>query len=155
MRYNWKAGLTYKFLIGANPDGKNNTVYTAYFFDPGRGTWMLIASFLRPRTNSYLTGLHSFLENFLPNGGDKTREVLFGNQWIHDVTGNWIELSKAVFTYDNTAAKGYRMDYAGGLVNNCFYLKNCGFFNNYTLYRTTFERIENKRTPDINFDALP
>lgn len=155
LRYNWKAGITHKFLIGAAPDGNNETIFTAYFFDPAKGYWMLIASFLRPKTSSYLTGLHSFLENFIPEQGDKTREVLFGNQWACDVNGTWQELTKAVFTYDNTAAKGYRMDYCGGITNNCFYLKNCGFFNNYTPYKTALERIENKNPPRINFDKLP
>lgn len=155
LRYNWKAGITYRFLIGGTPDGHNNTVFTAYFFDPEKGIWTLIASFLRPMTDSYLTGLHSFLENFIPEGGDKTREVLFGNQWVCDENGNWLELTKAVFTYDNTAAAGYRMDYAGGISGNCFYLKNCGFFNTYTPYKTLFERMDNKRPPQINFDGLP
>lgn len=155
LRYNWKAGITYRFLIGGTPDGHNNTIFTAYFFDPERGIWMLIASFLRPKTDNYLTGLHSFLENFIPEGGDKTREVLFGNQWVCDENGSWLELTKAVFTYDNTAAAGYRMDYAGGITGNYFYLKNCGFFNTYIPYKSVFERMENKRPPQINFDGLP
>ena len=113
---------------------------------------MLIASFKRPNTNTYLKRFHSFLENFIPEQGNKERRVLFGNQWIQDVTGNWIELKKAVFTYDNTAAKGYRMDYAGGIENGQFFLKNCGFFNQYTSYRTAFERPVRNSKPDIDLN---
>ena len=36
------------------------------------------------------------------------------NQWIADNKGKWIELNTARFTVDNTGAKRYRMDFAGG-----------------------------------------
>lgn len=155
LRYQWKAGTTYKFLLHGEPGGDSSTIYTAYFFAPEKGNWILIASFKRPRTHTYLERFHSFLENFIPEQGDKTREVFFGNQWIHDTRGNWKSLKKAVFTYDNTAAKGYRMDYAGGVKRDRFYLKNCGFFNEYTLYKSVFERKAADKSPDINFDRLP
>ncbi|MBX3256180.1 MAG: DUF3472 domain-containing protein [Chitinophagaceae bacterium] len=155
LRYNWKAGVTYKFLLHGVPDGKGNTVYTAYFFAPEKEEWILIASFERPKTGTWLKRFHSFLENFIPARGNISREVLFGNQWIRTSAGQWIELTQAVFTYDNTAAKGYRMDYAGGLRGNRFYLKNCGFFNEYTGYRSTFQRKADAKMPEINFTTLP
>lgn len=155
LRYKWKAGNTYKFLLKGEPDQQNNTIYTAYFFAPEENEWMLIASFKRPKTNTYLKRLHSFLENFIPEQGDKERRVLFGNQWIADANGNWIELNKAAFTFDNTAAKGYRMDYAGGIEQGRFFLKNCGFFNSYTPYRSLFERPKSNARPEIDFDNLP
>lgn len=40
----------------------------------------------------------------------------------------WTELNKAIFTYDNTAAKGYRMDFAGGIADGKFYLKKLWLF---------------------------
>ena len=154
LRYNWQAGNTYKFLLNGYPDQNGNTIYTAFFFAPEKAEWMLIASFKRPQTNTYLKRLHSFLENFIPEQGDKERRVLFGNQWIRDRNGNWTELNKAGFTFDNTAAKGYRMDYAGGVENGQFFLKNCGFFNHYTPYRTSFERPEKKKQPEIDFNNV-
>ncbi|WP_259066877.1 DUF3472 domain-containing protein [Mucilaginibacter sp. X4EP1] len=153
--YNWKAGSTYKFLMKAQPDGSNHTVYTAWFFAPEVNKWQLIASFSRPQTNTWLKHLHSFLENFEPEQGTITRKVLFTNQWIADGTGKWMELNKARFTVDNTGAKGYRMDYAGGTDGAAFYLKNCGFFNNYTLRNTLFERSVTGKVPDIDFNKLP
>ncbi len=154
LRYNWKAGTTYKFLLKGYPDQQGNTIYTAYFFAPEKNSWMLIASFRRPKTNTYLKRFHSFLENFNPEQGDKERRVLFGNQWICDAKGEWIELNKAGFTYDNTAAKGYRMDYAGGVENDQFFLKNCGFFNTYTPYKTSHERPKAGKRPEIDFSKL-
>ena len=155
LRYYWKAGNTYKFLLNGHPDGNGSTIYTAYFFAPEKNEWMLIASFKRPKTNTYLKRFHSFLENFNPDQGDKQRHVLFGNQWVCDAKGNWTELTKAGFTYDNTAAKGYRMDYAGGLKKGQFFLQNCGFFNHYTLYRTSFERPATGKKPEIELSKLP
>jgi hypothetical protein len=155
LNYMWKAGVTYKFLMHAKPDGQGRTEYTAYFYAPELGKWQLIASFSRPKTNTYLKHLHSFLENFEPEDGTITREVHFNNQWIYDTNGKWIELSRARFTGDNTAIKGYRMDYAGGSKGNLFYLKNCGFFNNYTPRNTFFERPLGNKKPDVDLSKLP
>lgn len=155
LNYIWRAGQTYKFLVHAKPDGKGRTEYTAYFFAPELSKWELIASFSRPKTDTYLKHLHSFLENFEPEQGTKTREVLFNNQWICDSSGNWSELIKARFTGDNTAAKGYRMDYAGGLESNAFFLKNCGFFNHYTPRNIYFNRPAGSKKPDIDLSNLP
>ena len=155
LQYNWKAGNTYKFLMHAKPNGNSYTVYTAYFFAPEVGKWQLIASFSRPQTNTYLKHLHSFLENFDPEQGTITRTVFFTNQWVADENGKWIELNKARFTIDNTGIQGYRMDYAGGIADGAFYLKNCGFFNNYTVRNTVFERPLTGKMPEVELDKLP
>jgi len=155
LNYMWHAGQAYKFLVHAKPDGKGRTEYTAYFFAPELNKWQLIASFSRPKTNTYLKHLHSFLENFDPEDGTKTRQVLFNNQWICDSNGNWTELTKARFTGDNTAIKGYRMDYAGGLQEGSFFLKNCGFFNNYTPRNIFFNRPARSKKPDVELSQLP
>ncbi|MNF77355.1 hypothetical protein D3C84_594970 [compost metagenome] len=117
--------------------------------------WLLIASFSRPQTSTYLKRFHSFLENFIPEQGDLSRRVLFNNQWICDENGKWSEINSALFTTDNTGAKEYRIDFAGGLEKDSFYLKDGGFFNNYTIPKTTFTRPLNNKKPEINFDNLP
>ncbi len=155
LNYLWKAGNTYRFLVHAKPGSNSRTEYTAYFYAPETGKWQLIASFSRPKTNTWLKHLHSFLENFEPETGLITRRVNFNNEWICDNKGNWIELTKARFTGDNTAVKGYRMDYAGGISGTGFYLKNCGFFNNYTLRNTYFERPAGNKKPAIDLNMLP
>ena len=155
LRYSWQPNTRYKFLLKGQPDGQDHTVYTAYFFDPLINQWRLIASFQRPQTNHYLGRFHSFLENFLPEKGNETRTVLFQNQWIANQNGQWTELGTARFTYDNTARKGYRKDYAGGVVNGSFYLKNCGFFNSNTSYNAVFQRPLTHRAPIIALDQLP
>jgi hypothetical protein len=154
--YPWRSGNTYRFLLHAQPLEHHATQFTAWFFAPEEGEWRLIASFRRPQTRTWLTGLHSFLENFEPAMGNKGRYVLFDHQWIRTDQGQWISLTKARFTGDNTARKGYRMDYAGGIKGTAFFLQNCGFFSDYTPLDTWFERHPGPKEtpPDINLDHL-
>ncbi|MCD7936340.1 MAG: DUF3472 domain-containing protein, partial [Tannerellaceae bacterium] len=138
--YPWKAGITYRFLTHVRPDGKGNTQYHAWFFDPEIQEWKMVAGFSRPKTDTWYKGAHSFLENFITQQGYITRKVNFGNQWVRTAQGEWIELTEAQFTYDATAAAQVRVDYAGGLDGDQFFLKNCGFFNENTEYKQLFTR---------------
>ncbi|MNS27366.1 hypothetical protein D3C72_593140 [compost metagenome] len=155
--YNWEAGQTYRFLTHATPVDPSHTVYTSYFFDPKKGKWLLIASFKRPQTHTYLTRLHSFLENFDPEMGNVDRMAHYGNQWVCDTKGNWNELTNAKFTGDLTARKGFRQDYAGGLATskNAFFLRNGGFFSDFVKLNEAFDRVPQKVKPEIDFSKLP
>jgi hypothetical protein len=155
LKYNWKVGNTYKFLIGAKPDGLGFTTYTAYFFAPEENQWLLIASFKRPKTNTYLKGLYSFLENFEPETGNQARQAKYGNQWAFDNQKGWVEISKTTFSADATARIGYRKDYEGGNSGDGFYLKNCGFSNETIAIKTEFVRPLKNLKPNINFKQLP
>ncbi len=155
LRYGWKAGVRYGFLLHAVPTAGNHTEYTAYFFDPALHRWALIASFSRPQTSTYIKRPHSFLENFIPETGDTERRVLFSNQWVCDPSGRWAALTRARFTGDNTARKGYRMDYGGGVEGDAFYLRNCGFFDRYTPLDLQLERRGPGTHPVIGFNKLP
>ncbi|PWJ60051.1 uncharacterized protein DUF5077 [Dyadobacter jejuensis] len=154
LRYNWKAGNTYRFLLRGVPGQDSTTTFTAYFYAPEVGEWALIASFKRPDTKSHLTRLHSFLENFVPDMGVVERRVNFGNQWVRSTTGEWRELTTAGFTADATARKAFRMDYAGGQDAQYFYLKNCGFFSDYTPINSSFERKGGGTQPAPDFEKL-
>lgn len=156
LKFNWRAGETYRFLLRGQPSNDSTTTYTAYFFAPKIGNWQLIASFRRPKTFTHLKRLHSFLENFLPKTGNVSRRVYFGNQWVRSQSGQWMPLMRAKFSADATARKGYRLDYAGGVDQNQFYLQNCGFFDEYVNIGQEFQRksIVNQ-TPGIDFVNLP
>jgi hypothetical protein len=147
--YNWKKGTTYKFYNTVIPDGKGNTIYTAYFMDSKVGKWQLIASFLRPKTDTWYTSPHSFVENFEPENGYLSRKVVFNNQWIKDKAGVWTELTNAVFTGDAIAKKRYRIDFSGGIENNGFFLQNGGFLNRTTTLKTPFSRTKTANAPLI------
>jgi len=154
-RYPWKAGNTYRFLLKGTPDGKGNTSFTAWFFAPEVAKWQLIASFSRPKTDHYLTRLHSFVENFNDHNGYLGRKALYTNEWCRDRNGQWHPLTKARFTGDDIARRGYRMDYAGGTEGNGFFLQNGGFFSPNTAINTIFELKEAPAIPPvIDFDRL-
>jgi hypothetical protein len=153
--YPWKVGTTYRFLNRAKPDGRGNTIYTAWFFAPEAGEWKLIASFRRPETDKHLTGIHSFLENFADRNGYQGRMAYHGNQWARDTGGNWHELTKARFTGDDIANRQYRLDYAGGAEGEEFFMRNGGFFAETVKPGTWFERKSTpSKQPDIDLDAL-
>ena len=153
--FNWKAGVTYKFLLKGHPSVNNSTDYTAYFYDPEKGNWELIAGLRRPKTTTYLKRPHSFLENFVTEMGTESRKAYYTNQWVADKNGNWHELTEARFTADATAHKDARLDYAGGTEGNAFFLKNCGFFSERVPFNQMFSRENTNTKPVIDFSALP
>lgn len=154
-KYMWKAGTTYRFLLKGEPAGEDATDFTAYFYAPEIGKWELMASFRRPKTHTYLTRLHSFLENFIPGTGFRQRKGLYANQWACDAQGNWFELVQARFTADATARKQARLDYAGGVQGDVFFMQNCGFFNGTSEIGAIYTRKAMGKRPEIDFSQLP
>ena len=152
--FNWNSETRYKFLTRIKPNLDNSTDYTSYFYDPDTENWHLIASFRRPITSTYLTRPYSFLENFIPNTGALTRKGGFYNQWGRDSQGKWYEITEAKFSADATARKDARFDYSGGVENNGFFLRNCGFTNENTPIGTLFIRKAQNLEPQINFEEL-
>ncbi len=152
LKFMWKAGTTYRFLLKGEPSQDNSTDYTAWFYAPEAGRWILIASFRRPKGGRYLGSLYSFLENFLPESGGVTREGFFGNQWICSKEGKWDELTTARFTADATARKESRLDYAGGVADKSFFLRNCGFFSENTPMNSLFKRAPSAQVPVQNIE---
>ena len=154
--YNWKPDVTYKFLMKVQPSVNISTDYTSYFYSPETRKWELIASFRRPKTTTYLKRPHSFLENFITGMGDKTRKVFYKNQWLRDKEGKWFSVDRIKFTADATARKDSRLDYAGGVENNMFYLKNCGFFSERTSMDSFHSKSVNEQLPpEIDLQNLP
>ncbi|HVS96543.1 MAG TPA: DUF3472 domain-containing protein, partial [Puia sp.] len=132
------------------------TRFTAWFYTPETADWRLIASWDRPATYTWLEHLHSFLENFEPDYGDQGRRAFFSNQWIRDSAGRWTPLTRARFTGDNTARKGYRLDYAGGSDSDGLWLRNGGFLSSPTPLDSWLDRPNARRSPpDIDFAHLP
>jgi len=155
--FNWKAETTYRFLLKGEPADETHTDFTAYFYDFTESKWHLIASWRRPKTNTYLTGLYSFLENFDTKTGPLERMAYYNNQWVYDTNGTWHEVTEAKFTADATARDEARLDYAGGYQSgdNGFYLKNCGFFNETSGLDIYHERPVLGVAPNIDFSSLP
>lgn len=155
LKYPWKAGETYKVITRVRPDGKGNTEYYAWFYATDENRWRLIAGFLRPQTDTWYKRAHSFLENFIPQQGYLERKVFFKNQWVRTAKGDWIELIEGTFTHDATARAEVRMDYAGGVEDGAFFLKNGGFFNENTTYKSLFTRPAQGAKPEVDLSTLP
>ncbi|MBV1775481.1 DUF3472 domain-containing protein [Burkholderiaceae bacterium DAT-1] len=154
-RFNWKTGATYRFLLRIRPDDQQHTEYTAWFTGEGVDGWQLMARFSRPDTSTWLQHPHSFLENFIPETGDTTRQAYYGTPWVRTHDGDWEPAVQARFTYDDTAKRGNRLDYAGGVENGRFFLRNTGFFNGGTLAGTLFTLPHPGQAPDLLLEHLP
>ncbi|GGX99551.1 DUF5077 domain-containing protein [Massilia dura] len=153
--YNWIAGNTYRFITRARPDGAGATLFSAWFFAPETNSWRYMATWKRPATNTYLTGNHSFLENFIDTNGFAGRRVLYGNQWARNANGTWSEATAGRLTGDATVTNAQRMDYAGGLENGRFYLRNGGFFADYVPVNQNFSRPATGQQPAVDVNSLP
>ena len=152
--YPWKAGVNYSFLNSIEPDGNGNTIYSAYFKDPEVNQWKLIASFLRPQTNTWYTHPYSFLENFNPEEGHNTRKAYYNRVWARDTGGQWHNLNKAIFTTDDIGRREYRLDYKGGVEFSRYYLMHCGFFNDHSIVDSSIGQ-DQGQPPSIDFELLP
>lgn len=155
LKYNWRAGTNYQFLLKGQPDGNGGTDFTAWFNDPAVNNWILVASWKRPKTNTYLTGFHSFLENFNADNGYMGRSALYHNQWVFTSSGNWIPVVESKFTVDNTYSSNQRIDALGGTRGSGFFLQNGGFFNTVVLPGTKFTVSPSGMAPNINLTTLP
>jgi hypothetical protein len=114
-----------------------------------------MASFQRPKTDTWYRNAHSFLENFDPKMGYKTRRAYYNNQWACTVDGEWIPVTEAVFTHCDTGRTGKRLDYTGGADEKGFYLMMGGFFDNYTKGYSRFKRTNGVgQKPVIDFKSL-
>lgn len=156
LRYPWRAGKTYRFLLRVQPQDDGSTSFAGYFYAPEENRWLLIAEFARPETHNWLRAPHSFLENFYPQFGWRERFVELGNVWACDTEGNWTELTRAKFTCDDTGNAGARQDFAGGITrdNKSFWLRQCGFFSEKTEPDSFFEREGGRTPPQIDFASL-
>lgn len=154
-KYFWKTGVTYRFLLKAEPAEKESSDFTAWFFAPEIGQWELMASFRRPKTTTYVKSAHAFLENFRPDTGYLPRTVLYSNQWIYSTDKKWREITEFSFSCDATGHKKNRLDFTGGSEGQHFFLKNCGFFDADVKPGTRFTREPSNKPPQIDFAQLP
>ena len=69
--------------------------------------------------------------------------------------GNSRPRRRASATGDATARKAQRQDYGGGVVDNHFYLNNCGFFSKNDTLDTVFHIDASKNVkPEIDLESL-
>jgi hypothetical protein len=155
LKYWWKTGEKQKFLVTAEPVSETHTVYAGYYFHPDSKKWMLISSWKAPKEGKYMRGLYSFSENFIGRNGHVVRKALYGNQWIRTAAGEWIELTTAKFSHDQTG-KADRLDRFMGLDGGQFFLSHGGFVDGYTEFGKPFIREATGESPaTMNLPPLP
>jgi hypothetical protein len=106
------------------------------------------------KDGGYLKGLHSFSENFGGSTGHLRRKALYGNQWIRTADKEWIELTTATFSHDQTGKKD-RLDRFMGVEKNQFFLSHGGFVPGFTKFGEPFHRGPNKLPPEIELPKAP
>lgn len=129
LKLDWLPDSTYTFLLHARRAGYDATDFSAWFYDCVSRRWLYISTLRRPNTRTLLTGLHSFLENFDPRQGDKTRKAYYFDGWAKPAGADWIPLSRAYLTNDDTGNRGQRLDFLGSAEGDRFFLMNGGYFN--------------------------
>jgi len=127
----WKTGAKQRFLLTAKVTDATHTIYSGFYFHPEQHKWMLISSWKAPKDGSYPHGLYSFSENFGGENGHLRRKALYGNQWIRDTEGQWLELTTARFTHDVTG-RADRFDRFMGVEDGQFFLSHGGFIAGFT-----------------------
>ncbi len=152
--YPWKTGEKQRFITTAKVVDATHTIYSGYWFHPEQQQWMLISSWIAPKTGDWLHGLYSFNENFGGSNGQLRRKALFGNQWVRTDTGKWIEITTASFSHDGTG-KEDRLDRFMGVEKGQFFLSNGGFVPGFTKYGEKFMRPATGTPPVIDLPALP
>ena len=125
----WQAGHTYQFLLHASRVDSSTVDYSAWMYDSVKEAWIYLSTLRRPNTKVLLTGLHSFLENFDPLQGNKTRKAYYHNGWAHRTDGEWVPMRRAFLTSDSTGNSGRRLDFNGGVEEGMFFLTNGGYFD--------------------------
>jgi hypothetical protein len=148
LKFNWKTGEKQKFLVTAKPVDATHTIFSGYYFHPGKKEWMLISSWNAPKEGGYLRGLYSFSENFGGQNGHVGRKALYGNQWIQFSDGKWQEQTRATFSHDGTGKKD-RLDRFMGLdPDGQFFLSQGGFRKGFTKFGQPFDRPATGKSPD-------
>ena len=151
--YPWKTGEKQRFITTAKVVDMTHTIYSGYWFHPEKKQWMLISSWIAPKTGDWLHGLYSFSENFGGSNGHLLRKALFGNQWIRTDAGKWIEITTASFSHDGTG-KADRLDRFMGVEKGQFFLSQGGFVPGFTKYGEKFTRPAIGTPPDVRLPEM-
>lgn len=103
MAYPWKEGETYRFVVKAEVKDRR-TEFSGYFYDNEKKKWRLLSTLSTPANGSLLRGLYSFVEDFRRDRRSiqERRCAYFGNGWVKTPKGEWVEITKAIFTADGT-----------------------------------------------------
>jgi hypothetical protein len=103
--YDWKAGVSYRFLVTAKING-DRTEYAGYFYGPEEKNWKHLVTFSTITEGKNPGGYYSFVEDFKRDRVSTTRvrKARFAHAWVKTATGEWEAVTKAKFTADGNPA---------------------------------------------------
>jgi hypothetical protein len=144
--HDWKLRETYRFLVQSRVEG-DRTTYQAHFYLNPEKRWHHIATFRTLNKGAGLKGYYSFVEDFRRDGKSATesRSARFGNGWIRTPAGDWVALTRAQFTADQTPTLNINAEKAGDV----FRLVTGGETRNETPLNTVLQR------PPLGADTPP
>jgi hypothetical protein len=124
LKYDWKAGQTYRFLVRVKVEG-DKSAYSGYFYTPENKAWKHLVTFRTKTGGDKLKGLYSFVEDFKrdTNSATQTRRAAFGNAWIH--TTDWKPLTNARFTASSSQWEA-KETVDAGVADGHFYIQTGG-----------------------------
>jgi len=132
--YDWKVGETYRFLVTAEPDPKDDSrvAFAGYFYLPEKKAWKHLVTFSTVTTKKNLGGYYSFVEDFRRNkvSATKVRQAEFGNAWVRTPKGDWKPVTQARFTADSNPVTN--IDAGLNVSKDRFYLVTGGETENKT-----------------------
>jgi hypothetical protein len=103
--YDWKVGETYRFLVTAEADAKDDTrvAFAGHFYLPEKKEWKHLVTFSTVTAKKHLGGYYSFVEDFRRNrvSTTKVRRAEYGNAWVRTPKGEWKAVTETRFTADS------------------------------------------------------
>ncbi len=104
--YDWKKGVTYRFLVHVRPAAEGRAEYSGFFYIPDTKTWKHLVTFSSPYAPKELRGIHSFVEDFRRNGESTkfVRRADYANGAVRTTDGRWKPITTAKFTADGNKA---------------------------------------------------
>lgn len=147
LTFDWRRGVTYRFLVKATVDGKK-TAFAAYLFLPESKAWKHLVTFRTFTGGDHLKGLYSFIEDFRRDGksANEMRRAVFGNGWVRTPDGRWVPLVKARFTASGATWEA-KETIDAGIVENRFYLQTGGETKTSTALGKIMERPAGSQMP--------
>ena len=142
--YDWKVGQTCKCMVKVVVDG-DRTSYAAYFYIDEEKQWKHVATFQTITGGDLLGGYYSFIEDFRRDGQSarQSRRARFGGGWVKTGDGQWLPLTEATFTADNTPT----MNIDAGPADDRFFLQTGGDTANHTPLKSAMKCGQRTATP--------
>jgi hypothetical protein len=148
--YPWTVGERCRFLVRAAVEDEK-TAYTGWFYRNDAKEWKKLATFRVGSRGSPLKGYYSFVEDFRRDGKSpgERRCARYGPGWVRTVKDEWLPLTKARFTADETKLETIDLS----VVENGFTLATGGGTRNSAKLNSTLSLPEAPRILPVDLPA--